>query len=58
MYGIANNAICTRGGALSRNTLPIQNQPCLCPDLPLYPSTLCTLFPFLVVVGPPLSKST
>ena len=28
------------GGALSRDTLPIQNQPCLCPDSPLYPSTL------------------
>ena len=28
------------GGALSQDTLPIQNQPCLCPDLPLYPSTL------------------
>ena len=27
------------GEALSRNTLPIQNQPCLCPELPLYPST-------------------
>ena len=26
--------------ALSRDTLPIQNQPCLCPELPLYPSTL------------------
>ena len=34
---------CARG-ALSRDTLPIQNQPCLCPGLPLYPSTsLCTL---------------
>ena len=30
---------CTRGGALSRDTLPIQNQPWLCPELPLYPST-------------------
>ena len=22
------------GGALSRDTVPIQNQPCLCPELP------------------------
>ena len=29
----------TRGGALSRDTPPIQNQPCLCPELPLHPST-------------------
>ena len=26
-------------GVLSRDTLPIQNLPCLCPELPLYPST-------------------
>ena len=26
------------GGALSWDTLPMQNQPCLCPELPLYPS--------------------
>ena len=27
------------GGALSWDTLPIQNQPFLCPKLPLYPGT-------------------
>ena len=32
-------SICTLGGALSRDTLPIQNQPCSRPELPLYPST-------------------
>ena len=44
------------GGALSRDTLPIQNQPCLSPELPLYPNTLlfCTLAASMGV-EPPIS---
>ena len=37
--GCGSTRLCTRGGAKA-DTLPIQNQPCLCPELPLYPSTL------------------
>ena len=39
----AAESICREGleysgaGALSRDRVPIQNQPCLCPELPLYP---------------------